>query len=68
MNEKERNEPFEMTVRRCRRCGGILIGAASIRRGIGKCCEQKEREEQIQKEQDELQMSLFKGDKYANQD
>lgn len=67
MSEKELNQPFQMTVRRCRRCGGILIGAASIRRGIGKCCEQKEREEQIQKEQAELQFSLFEEDRNGNQ-
>lgn len=67
MDEKENNRPFQMTVRRCRRCGGILIGADSVFRGIGKCCERKEREERQQREQAELQISLFGEDHNASQ-
>lgn len=66
MHSKE-NKPFLMTVRRCKRCGGILISEKSIKRGCGPCCERKEREEQREQEQIKMQFSLFGEDFYGNQ-
>lgn len=66
MDSRE-NKPFLMTVRRCKRCGGILISEKSIRRGYGPCCEQKEREEHREQEQTGTQFSLFEEGSYGDQ-
>ena len=59
MERKKDNPPFKMTVRRCARCGGILISEKSIRRGFGPCCEQLYRQEQQEAERNRDQISLF---------
>lgn len=59
MERKKDNPPFKMTVRRCARCGGILISEYSIRKGIGPCCEQRQRQEQQEAERNKDQLSLF---------
>jgi hypothetical protein len=59
MERKKDNPPFKLTVRRCARCGGILISEKSISRGFGPCCEQKQREEEREQERNRDQLSLF---------
>lgn len=66
----KKNEPFKMTVRRCARCGGILISERSISRGFGPCCEQKQRQEEQEKAERKDQLSLFdedEGEENGNQ-
>lgn len=66
----ENNRPFKMTVRRCARCGGILISEKSIQRGFGPCCEQKFQQEQREKAERKDQLSLFddpEGEENGNQ-
>jgi hypothetical protein len=65
MERKKDNPPFKMVVRRCARCGGILISEDSIRKGIGPCCEQRQREEEQAAEWNKDQISLFDEDEGA---
>lgn len=48
-----------MTVRRCRRCGGLLTSEKSVSRGIGVSCERKERDEAAEQSMMKNQISLF---------
>ena len=44
MDEKK-DDVFYIPVRRCRRCGGILMSAQGLRDGLGCVCKRKERAE-----------------------
>lgn len=56
----ERGEIFTLRVRRCRRCGGILISPKAIEAGYGHVCRQKMLEEEAARRRMERdQISLF---------
>lgn len=59
MNE---DEIFQISARRCRRCGGLLTSAASIRDGYGHSCKMKARREELEKELAKDQYTLFEGE------
>lgn len=44
--EEPRGVPFTMRVCRCTRCGGILYSADGVRKGIGRTCWHKQRDEE----------------------
>ena len=59
MNE---DEIFQISARRCRRCGGLLTSAESIRDGYGHSCKAKVRREELEKEAAKDQYTLFEGE------
>lgn len=54
-----KNKPFQMLVRRCKRCGGILTSESSIREGYGHSCKIKEQQERAEQAMQKMQISLF---------
>lgn len=55
----EQDETFTIKARRCKRCGGLLFSADSIRDGYGHSCKMKMRREAQRREEEKNQYSLF---------
>lgn len=56
----DRNDDlFSITVRRCKRCGGILISRQAIEDGYGHVCKMKTLEEKNARQPLDGQMSLL---------
>jgi len=55
----DRDEVFTIQVRRCKRCGGLLTSAQSIKDGYGHACKRQIRMEELAKEIAKDQISLF---------
>ncbi len=62
MTDQDTNEIFRIPARRCKRCGGLLTSAQALKDGYGHTCKMKVRQEEIEKEADRNQYSLFSGD------
>ncbi len=62
MTDQDPNEIFRIPARRCKRCGGLLTSAQALKDGYGHTCKMKVRQEEIEKEVDRNQYSLFSGD------
>ena len=59
MSKQRESEVFQISARRCKRCGGLLTSAQAIRDGYGSCCLRKMRQEERAKEEAKNQCSLF---------
>lgn len=59
VSQKAKDSIFQISARRCKRCGGILTSVQGIRDGYGSCCLKKVQQEARAREQLENQCSLF---------
>ena len=53
---------FQISARRCQRCGGLLTSRAGLRDGYGPCCLRKMQEEKARKRAMKNQISLFQNE------
>jgi len=53
------DEVFHIPARRCKRCGGLLTSAQALKDGYGHTCKMKMRQEELVREEDKNQYSLF---------
>lgn len=58
----DEDEIFQISARRCRRCGGLLTSKASIRDGYGHSCKMKIKREELARELAKDQYALFEGE------
>ena len=61
VSQKAKDSIFQISARRCKRCGGILTSVQGIRDGYGSCCLKKVQQEARAKEEAKNQCSLFDG-------
>lgn len=58
----DESEIFQIYVRRCKRCGGILTSESGIINGYGSCCLKKKEAERRRREAEKDQLSFFEGE------
>lgn len=52
-------EVFRIPARRCKRCGGLLTSEQALKDGYGHICKMKTRREELEREAEKDQYSLF---------
>lgn len=57
--ERIETDTFIITARRCKRCGGLLTSSKAVKNGMGHTCMVKARQEELQREMEKNQLSLF---------
>lgn len=56
---EEISEVFHIPARRCKRCGGLLTSEQAIKDGMGHTCKIKTRREELEREAEKDQCSMF---------
>lgn len=62
MSKHDTEDVFHIPARRCKRCGGLLTSKQGIVDGYGHTCKMKNRREELRREEEKNQYSLFRMD------